>query len=177
MSCLPIPSDRHYFMSMRYCCCCSIAQLCKTLQTHRLQQTRLSCLSPCPRTFSNSSALSWWCHPASHFRLPPFFPISGSFPMSQLCMMWPKYCSFSICPSNEYTALISFRIDWFDLLAVQGTLKSLLQHHSMPSLVFSFLYGPTLTSVQDYWKQTNNNKKKNQLLQYVFSLAKGYFCF
>ena len=61
------------------------------------------------------------------------FPASGSFPISQLFASgWPKYWnfSFSICPSNEYSGLTSFRIDWFDLLAVQGTLKSLLQHHS-----------------------------------------------
>ena len=65
--------------------------------------------------------------------------------------------SFSISPSNEYSGLISFRIDWFDLLAVQGTLKSLLQHQkasieTINSLVLSFLYGPTLTSIYDYWK-------------------------
>ena len=60
------------------------------------------------------------------------FPVSGSFPMS-LHIRWPKYwnCSFSIGPSNEYSGLISFRIDWFDLLAVQGTFKSLLQHHNL----------------------------------------------
>ena len=60
-------------------------------------------------------------------------PASGSFPMSQLCMKWPKYWSFSfsISPSNEHPGLISFRMDWLDLPAVQGTLKSLLQHHSM----------------------------------------------
>ena len=59
-------------------------------------------------------------------------PASGSFPMSQLCMRWPKYWSFSfsISPSNEHPRLISFRMDWLDLLAVQGTLRSLLQHHS-----------------------------------------------
>ena len=63
---------------------------------------------------------------------PQYFPASGSFPMSRLCIRWPKYWSFSfsISPSNEYSQLISFRFDWFDLLAVQGTLKSLLQHHS-----------------------------------------------
>ena len=66
---------------------------------------------------------------------PPTFNLSSasrSFPMSLLCIRWPKYWSFSfsISPSNEYSRLISFRIDWFDLLAVQGTLKSLLQHHS-----------------------------------------------
>ena len=74
---------------------------------------------------------------------------------SALHIRWPKYwsCSFSISPSNEYSGLISFMMDWLDLLAVQGTLKSLLQHHSSKaSLVLSFLYGPTLTSIHDHWK-------------------------
>ena len=71
---------------------------------------------------------------------------------SALHIRWPKYWSFSfrISPSNEYSGLISFRIDWFDLLAVHGTLKSLLQHHSSKAsilLVLSLLYGPTLTSI------------------------------
>ena len=63
-----------------------------------------------------------------------------------------KYWSFSISPSKEYSGLISFRTDWFHLLAVQGTLKSLLQFKSINSLVLSLFYGPTLTSVHDYWK-------------------------
>ena len=75
---------------------------------------------------------------------------------SALWIRWPKYWSFSfsISPSSEYSGLISFRIDWFDLLAVQGTLKSSLapQYESISSLVLSLLYGPTLTSRQDYWK-------------------------
>ena len=63
--------------------------------------------------------------------LPPIPPSIRVFSNeSALCIRWPKYCSFSISPSNEYSGLISFRIDWFDLLAVRGTLKSLLQHHS-----------------------------------------------
>ena len=68
---------------------------------------------------------------------------------------WPKYWSFSfsISPSNEYSGLISFRMDRLDLLAVQGTLKSLLQHHSSKvSLTLSFLYSPAVTSIHDYWK-------------------------
>ena len=66
---------------------------------------------------------------------------------SVLCIRWPKYgsFSFSISPSNKYSGLISFRIDWLDLLAVQGTLKSLLQYHTLT-------YSPTLTSICDYWK-------------------------
>ena len=68
---------------------------------------------------------------------------------------WPKYWSFSTSPSNEYSELISFRMDWLDLLAVQGTLKSLLQSpqfKSSNSLALSFHYSPTLTSIHDYWK-------------------------
>ena len=76
---------------------------------------------------------------------------------SVLHSRWPKNWSFSfsISPSNEYSGLISFRIDWFDLFAVQGTLKSLLQHHSsksINSLVLSCLYSSTLTSIHDYWE-------------------------
>ena len=72
-----------------------------------------------------------FCRPL--FLLPPIFPSIRAFSNeSVLCIRWPKYCSFSfsISPSYEYSGLISFRIDWFDLLAVQATLKSLLQHHS-----------------------------------------------
>ena len=81
--------------------------------------------------------------------LPSIFPsITVFFNESGLHIKWPKYWtfSFSISPSNEYSGLISFRIDWFDLLAVQGILKSLLLS------ALSFLYGPTLTSIHDYWK-------------------------
>ena len=67
---------------------------------------------------------------------------------------WPKYWSFSfsISPTNEYSGLISFRIDWFDLLAVQVTLKSLLQHHNLKASILSLLYGPALTSIHNYWQ-------------------------
>ena len=75
---------------------------------------------------------------------------------SVLRIRWPKYWSFSysISPSNEYSGLISFRMDWLDLLPLQKTPKSLLQCHSksMNSLVLSFLYSPTLISIHDYWK-------------------------
>ena len=73
-------------------------------------------------TISSSVALFSFCHQP--------FSASGSFPVSQLFASKYWSFSFSICPSSEYSGLISFRIDWFDLLAVQGTLKSLLQHHS-----------------------------------------------
>ena len=74
------------------------------------------------------------CHPL--LLLPSIFPSSKVFSNeSVLCIRWPKYGSFSFSPSNEYSGLISFRMDWFDLLAVQGTLKSLLQHHSSKALI------------------------------------------
>ena len=105
-----------------------------------LKYTRLPCPSSTFRAYSNSCPLSSrWCHPTISTSVDPFssclqsFPASGSFPNELvLHIRWPKYCSFSfsISPSNEYSGLISFRMDWLDLLAVQGTLKSLLQHHS-----------------------------------------------
>ena len=94
------------------------------------------------------------CHPL--LLLPSIFPGIRVFSIeSVLSIRWPKYWSFSfsISPSNEHPGLISFRMDWVDLLAVQGTLKSLLQHHSSKaSSVLSYLYSPTLTSIHDYWK-------------------------
>ena len=79
-----------------------------------------------------------------------------------LCIRWPKYWSFSFCisPSNDYSAMISLRIDWFDLLAVQGILKSppTPLFKSMGSSAFSLLYGPTLTSIQDYQKNHSFDK-------------------
>ena len=91
--------------------------------------------------------------------LPSIFPSIRVFSNeSILHIRWPKYWSFnfSISPSNEYSGMISFRLDWLDLLAVQGTLKSLLQHHtqfkSINSLMLIFPYSPTLTSIYDYWK-------------------------
>ena len=120
------------------------------LQPHGLQRTRLPCPSPTPEACSNSCPLSQWCHPTISSSVIPFssasslqsFPSSGSFLMSQLLwvLRWPKYWSFSfsISPSNEYSGLISFRIDWLDLLVVQGTLKSLLQHHSSKASILQW---------------------------------------
>ena len=91
---------------------------------------------------------------------PPAFNLSqhqGRFHESALCIRWSEYWSFSfsISPSNEYSGLIFFRIDWLDLLAVQGTLKSLLQHHSSKASILqcsAFFHGPTLTYTLDHWK-------------------------
>ena len=115
-----------------------------SLQPHRLQHARLPCPSPIPRACSNSSPSSWWCHPTISssvvffFLLPSIFPSIRVFSSeSVICSGWPKYYSFnfSISPSNEYSGLISFGMDWLDLLSVPGTLKSLLQHHSSKALI------------------------------------------
>ena len=95
------------------------------------------------------------CH--SPLLLPSIFPgIRVLSNESALHIRWPKNWTFifNISPSNEHPGLISFRMDWLDLLAVQGILKSLLQHQfkSINSSVLSFLYGPTLTSIHDHWK-------------------------
>ena len=103
---------------------CSV--MSDSLQPDGLQHTRLPCPSLSPGICSNSCPLSQWCHPT----------ISSSITPSTLALNLsqhrPKCWSFSlsISPSNEYSGLISLRVDWLDLLAVQGTLKSLLQHHS-----------------------------------------------
>ena len=109
-----------------------------SLWPHGPQHARLPCPSPTPKACSNSCPLSQWCHPNISFSVVPF---SSCFNLSQhqglsnesvLRIRWPKCWSYSfiITPSNEYSGLISFRMDWLGLLAVQGILKSLLQHHS-----------------------------------------------
>ena len=91
-------------------------------------------------------------HPLLSPSLPPsIIPSIRVFSnKSVIHIRWPKYWSFSISLSSEYSGLISFMVDWFELLAVQGTLNSLLQHHN--SLMLSLLHGPTLTSIHDFWK-------------------------
>ena len=110
-----------------------------SLRSHESQHARPPCPSPTPGVHPNSCPLSQWCHPAISSSVVPFSscpPIPPSIRVFTkeltLRMRWPKYWSFSftIIPSKEHPGLISFRMDWLDLLAVQGTLKSLLQHHS-----------------------------------------------
>ena len=109
-----------------------------SLQPHGLQHTRLPCPSPTPGAHSNLSPSSQWCHPTISSSVVPYssclqsFPASGSFPKSQFFASGDQTIEvcLSISPSSEYSGLISFRIDWFNILAVQGTFKSLLQHHS-----------------------------------------------
>ena len=107
--------------------------------------------------------------PSSHFilgrpllLLPPIPPSIKIFSNeSTLCMRWPKYWSFSfsISPSSEHPGLISFRMDWMHLLAVQGTLKSLLQHHSSKASILrhSAFFTVQLTSIHDHWKNHSLN--------------------
>ena len=120
--------------------CCSVTKLCLKLYDP-LQHTRLLCPLLSSGVFSDSCPLSRWCHLilcCSLFLLPSIFPRIWVF-YNELALLirWPKYWSFSfsISPSNDYSGLISFRIDWFDLLVVQGTLKSLLQYHSLKASI------------------------------------------
>ena len=115
----------------------SVIVISDSLRPHGLQHARLPCPSPSPRVCSDSCPSSQWCHSTISSSVIPFssclqaFPASGSFPKTWLHIRWLTYWSFSISPSSEYSGLISFRIEFrFNLLAVQGTLKSLLQHHS-----------------------------------------------
>ena len=135
---------------------CSV--MSNSLWPHRLQHARPPCPSPTPGAYSNSRPSSWWCHLTISSSVVPFssclqyFPASGSFHLilakrprsDQGLFKWvssllrrPKYwsISFSISPSNEYSGLMFFAINWFDLLAVQRTLESLLQHHSSKASV------------------------------------------
>ena len=115
-----------------------------SLRPHGLQHSRPPCPSPTPRAYSSSCPLNWCCHATISSSVITFsscllsFPTSGSFQTSQFFTSSGQsigVSAFSISTSNEYSGLISFRIDWFDLLAVQGTLKSLLQHHSSKASV------------------------------------------
>ena len=144
------------------CCCCLVAQFCPNLGNpmgcstpgfpilhHLLQfaQTHIHWVSD---TIQPSHLL---LSPSpSAFRLSHIRVFSSDL---ALCIRWAKYWSFSfsISPSNEYSGLMSFRTDSLDLLAVQGTLKSLLQHHSLKAfLALSLFYCPGLTSIHDFWK-------------------------
>ena len=155
-----------YIWMCNYYCCWSVAQLCPTVFVTPWATACQASLSitnsrSSPKPMSIESVI-----PSNHLilccpllLLPSIFPSIRVFPNeSALHIRWPKYCSFSvnISPSNEYPGLF-FRMDGLDLLAVQGTLKSLLQHHSSKASILrcsAFLYCPTLTSIHDYWKKS-----------------------
>ena len=113
------------------------------LHPHGAQHVWLSCPLLSPGVCSNLCPLNRWCHPTISSSVTLFSSCPQSFPAlmfsseSAFCIKQPKYrsFSFSFSPSNEYSGLISFRVDWFDLLAVQGTLKSLIQHHSLKASI------------------------------------------
>ena len=140
-------------------CCCSVTQSClfvtpwiAALQaslSFTITQSLLKLMSI--ESMMPSNHLIFCCFPL----LPSIFPSIRVF-SSELALhiRWPKYWSFSISPSSEYSELISFRMDWFDFFAVQVTLKefSLAQVENISSLVLGLLYGPALTSIHDYWK-------------------------
>ena len=138
----------------------SVTQSCLTLWLHGLQHTRPSCPKPTPSAYSNSCPLSGDAIQPCHSLLSPS-PITFNLSQHQGLFKWVSYLhqepkswsfSFSISSSNEYSGLISFRMDWLDLLAVQGTLKSLLQHHSSKASILwcSAFFIAQLTSIHDY---------------------------
>ena len=142
----------------------SVAQSCPVLQPYEWQHARPPCLSPTPGVYpklmSTESVMPFnhliLCHPLLF--LPSMFPSIRIFANeSALRIRWPKNWSFTfnISPSNEHPGLISFRMDWLNLLAVQGTLKSLLQHRSSKASILwcsAFFLVQLLTSIHDYWK-------------------------
>jgi len=120
-------------------CCSSVAKSCLTLLT---PWTAAPCSSLSPGVWSNSCPLSWCCYLTISSSATLLLLLLSILPSIRVfsnesapCIRWPKYWSFSISPSNEYSGLISFRIDWFDLLAVQEILQSLLQHHNSKTSV------------------------------------------
>ena len=150
-----------------------------SLQPHELQHTRPPGPSPTPRVYSNSRPSSQWCHPAISPSVSPFSSSSQSFPASEyfsesaLCIRWPEYWGFSISPSSEYSGPISFRIDWFDFLAVQGTFNSLLQKHNFKASVLWCLAFFMIQLSHLYMTA----EKQKQLWLYGPLLAKWCICF
>ena len=149
------------------CCCCSVPQSCPTLISTPLTAAHQASLSftisqSLPKFTSIELVMqpnhSILCHPL----LPSIFPSIKVFSnKSAVCISWPRYWSFNfkISPSNEYSGLISFKIDWFDLLATYSRdsqeSSSVPQFVSINSSALCLLYGPALISVHDYWKDTS----------------------
>ena len=165
---LPIPRTEAKTLVLSICQFSSVQFSCSvmsdSLWLHGLQHARPPCPSPTPGVYSNSCSLSQCCHPTNYLILcrpllfpPSIFPSIRVFSNeSPLRIKWPKYWSFSfnINPSNEYAGLISFWMDWLDLLEVEGILKSLLQHHSSKASIIqcSGFFTVQPISIHDYWK-------------------------
>ena len=153
-----------YFLSHFLNCVLSHSVVSDSLRPHEPQHTRPPCPSPTPRACSNWCPLSPWCHPNVSSSVVPFssclqsFPASGAFPVSRFFTSGGQSIgvsvSASVLPMMLISGLISFRMDWLDILAVQGTLKSLLQHHSLKASILrhSAFFIVQLTSIRDYWK-------------------------
>ena len=151
--------DKHILVSVQF----SRSVVSDSLRPHELRHARPPCPSPTPEfTQTHVHRVSDAIQPSHPLSSPsPPAPIPPSIRVfsneSTLCMRWPKYWSFSlsISLSNEHPGLISFRIDWLDLLAVQGTLKSLLQHHSSTASILqrsAFFTVQLSQSIHDQWK-------------------------
>ena len=169
-------------------CWYSVSKLCPTLC--ELRKARVPCPSPSPGVFPSSCSLHWWCHPAiSSFDTlfsfcPQSFLVSGTFPMSHLFASddWmQKYWnfSFSISPSSEYAGLISFKSDWFELLAIQGIFRRLLQYHSSKALILHHSAFFMVQFSQPYMRENHSleymdlcQQSNVSAFQYTFSKQK-----
>ena len=148
-------SDYYWF-------CCSVAQLCPTVQPRGLQHTRPLCPSPSPEVRPSSCPLHWWYDPAISSSDSPILPLPSIFlsirdfsSEPSVYIRWPKYWNFSIStsPSNEYSGLISLKIDWFDLLAVKGLWAvPTPQFKGIHSSALCLPYSPALTTAHDHWE-------------------------
>ena len=152
---------------MKYHCCCSVTKSCPSFCNSvdcSLPDCSLHCPSLSPRVGLNSCPLSWWCYLSISSSATLFtfclqsLPASGSFLMSWLFTFKVLQPHLQHQPSNKYSALIYFRIDWFDFLAVQGTLKRLLQHQNAKASILQhsaffmvLLSHPYMTTGETVW--------------------------
>ena len=165
----------HQFSLVQFSC----SVVSDSLRPHELQHTRPPCPLPTRGVYSNPCPSSWWCHPTISSSVipfsscPQFLPASGVFSsQSTFRMRWPKYWSFSfsISPSNEHRGLIFLRMDWLDLFAVQGTLKSLLQHHSSKASIFWHSAFFTVELSHPYMTTGKNTHMLNTFFKEIWQL-------